>query len=60
MGNSDLTKSSSTSLIDKGIDTLKDPKTSKGAKAGAVALVAIGAVAFLGKAAIDVIGQDKQ
>lgn len=59
MGNSNLTQKPANSLLEKGMDTLRDPKTSKGAKAGAVALVTIGAIAVVGKAAIDVISQDK-
>lgn len=59
MSNSELTKNTSTSLLDKGIDVMKDPNASKGAKAGAVGLVAIGAIAFVGSLAIKAIGQDK-
>ena len=41
------------------MDVLGDPRASRGAKAGAIALVAIGGIAVVAKAAIDVIGQDR-
>lgn len=59
MSNSELTKNTSTSLLNKGIDVMKDPNAKIGAKDGAVAIVAIGAIAFVGSLAIKAIGQDK-
>lgn len=59
MGKSNLIKNGPTSLLDKGMDILKDPNAKKGSKAAAIGIVAIAGIATVAKAAIDVISQDK-
>lgn len=59
MGNSNLTNGGSNSLLDKGMDIFKDPNSSKGAKAAAVGVITIGAIAYIGKKVLDIIAEDK-
>ncbi len=44
-------------LLEKGIDMMKDPKTTKAGKIGAVAIIAIGAITVMGKTAIDAMSK---
>ncbi len=41
------------SILDRGLDTLRDPLVLNYAKIVAVGVIAIGAVVYIGKAAID-------
>lgn len=43
-------------LLEKGLDTMRDPNSSKAAKIGAVGLIAIGAIALVAKTTIDAMG----
>lgn len=45
----DIQKNGSGGLLEKGIDIMKDPTSSTAAKAGAVGIVAIGAIALVAK-----------
>ncbi len=45
------------SILERGLDFLQDPAVTKSAKIAAVAIVAIGAVALLGKVAMDSMGK---
>lgn len=54
---SDIQKSSSGGLLGKGLDVMKDPNASLAAKAGAVGIVAIGAIALVAKTTLDVMGK---
>ena len=49
----ELQKNSNGSLLETGIDVMKDPKSSTAAKAGAIGIIAIGAIAYVAKAAMD-------
>ena len=40
-------------LLEKGLDTMRDPNASKAAKIGAVGLIAIGAITVVAVKAID-------
>lgn len=53
----DIQKNGSGGLLEKGIDIMKDPTSSTAAKAGAVGIVAIGAIALVAKTTLDVIGK---
>lgn len=64
MSNSQLPDKSSGSILEKGLDIMRDPNAGKAAKAGAVCLLAIGAMSVIGcaigsvaKSTIEVIGQ---
>ncbi len=52
----DIQKNSNSGLLGKGLDIMKDPKSSTAAKAGAVGIVAIGAIALVAKATLDAMG----
>ncbi len=54
---SDIQKNNNGGLLEKGIDIMKDPNSSTAAKAGAVGIVAIGAIALVAKTTLDVIGK---
>lgn len=54
---SDIQKINNGGLLGKGLDIMKDPKSSTAAKAGAVGIVAIGAIALVAKTALDVMGK---
>lgn len=54
---SDIQKINNGGLLEKGIDIMKDPASSTAAKAGAVGIVAIGAIALVAKTTLDVIGK---
>ena len=41
------------SLLEKGVEIMKDPNVSKSGKIGAVGIVIIGAIAYVGKTTID-------
>lgn len=45
------------SILERGLDILRDPAVTKSAKIAAVAVIAIGVVALLGKAAMDSMGR---
>lgn len=49
----ELQKNSNRSLLEIGIDVMKDPKSSTAAKAGAIGIVAIGAIVYVIKATLD-------
>lgn len=49
----ELQKNSNGSLLETGINVMKDPKSSTAAKAGAIGIIAIGAIAYVAKAAMD-------
>lgn len=49
----ELQKNSNRSLLEIGIDVMKDPKSSTAAKAGAIGIVAIGAIVYVTKATLD-------
>lgn len=53
----DIQKNGSGGLLEKGLDIMKDPKSSTAAKAGAVGIVAIGAIALVAKTTLDVMGK---
>ncbi len=53
----DIQKNSNSGLLGKGLDIMKDPKSSTAAKAGAVGIVAIGAIALVAKATFDAMGK---
>lgn len=59
MGESNLTTGGSKSLLDKGMEILKDPNSSKAAKAAAVGTIAIAGIAVVAKETLNVISQDK-
>lgn len=54
---SDIQKNNNGGLLEKGMDIMKDPKSSTAAKAGAVGIVAIGAIALVAKTTLDVMGK---
>ncbi len=54
---SDIQKINNGGLLGKGLDIMKDPKSSTAAKAGAVGIVAIGAIALVAKTTLDVMGK---
>ncbi len=53
----DIQRNNNGGLLEKGIDIMKDPKSSTAAKAGAVGIVAIGAIALVAKTTLDVMGK---
>lgn len=53
----ELQKNGNGSILDKAIDTIKDPNVGKGAKIAAFGMVTIGAIAFIGKAVIDAMSE---
>lgn len=57
MSNSQIPDKSSGSILEKGIDLLKDPNVSKAAKVGAVGIVAIGAITFLASETLTIMGK---
>lgn len=46
-----------TNLMQKGLDLMSDPKVGTAAKIGAVALVAVGGIAFIASKAIDAMSR---
>ncbi len=44
-------------LLEQGIDMMKDPKTTKAGKIGAVAIITIGAIAAVGKTATEAMSK---
>ena len=59
MGNSDLIKTGSTSVIEKGMDVIKDPNASKSSKIAAVGMLAIGAIGTVAWATINAMKDNK-
>jgi len=59
MSNSELTNRESGGLLEKGLDVMRNPNSSKAAKAGAVALVSIASIGVIAKKTLDIIGNDK-
>lgn len=59
MGNKEISNRENQSLLGHGMDVIKDPNSSKGAKAAAVGIIAIGAITIIGKCVIDVLKNDK-
>ena len=53
-----VTRTGASGLLEKGLDVLKDPKSSKGAKAGAVALVSVAAIGVIASKTLDIIKAD--
>lgn len=53
----DIQRNNNGGLLEKGIDIMKDPKSSTAAKAGAVGIVAIGAIALVANTTLDVMGK---
>ena len=53
----DIQKNNNGGLLEKGLVIMKDPKASTAAKAGAVGIVAIGAIALVAKTTLDVMGK---
>lgn len=45
------------SILERGLDTLRDPAVPKYAKIAAVGLVVVGAVVYAGKITIDAMGK---
>lgn len=45
------------SIIERGLDTLRDPSVPKYAKIAAVGLVVVGAVVYIGKSTIDAMSK---
>lgn len=54
---SDIQKINNGGLIEKGLDTMKDPNASTASKAGALGIIAIGAIALVAKTTLDVMGK---
>ncbi len=55
----ELQKNGNGTILEKGIDTIRDPNSGKTAKIAAFGMVAVGAIAFLGKAVIDAMNNSK-
>ncbi len=53
----ELQKKENETLLVKGIEMLKDPKVSTGAKAAAVGLVVVGAIVFIGSKTLDIMSK---
>ena len=53
----DIQKNGSGGFVGEGNFIMKDPTSSTAAKAGAVGIVAIGAIALVAKTTLDVIGK---
>lgn len=44
-------------LLEKGLEMMKDPNVSTKAKIGAVGIITIGAIAYIGKETIEAMGK---
>lgn len=53
----DIQKNNKGGFLEKGMDIMKDSESSTAAKAGAVGIVAIGAIALVAKTTLDVMGK---
>lgn len=53
----ELQKSNGGNLLDKAVDTMKDPNVGTAGKIGAVAVVAVTTIAYVAHKAIDAMGK---
>ncbi len=53
----DIQKNNNGGLLETGMVIMKDPNSSTAAKAGAVGIIAIGAIALVAKTTLDVMGK---
>ena len=60
MGNKEISNRENQSVLESGMDVIKDPNSGPGAKAAVVGLIAIGAITVITKAVIDVLGNDNK
>lgn len=60
MGNKEISNRENQSVLESGMEVIKDPNSGTGAKAAVVGLIAIGAITVITKAVIDVLGNDNK
>lgn len=58
MGNKEISNRENQSVLESGMDVIKDPNSGPGAKAAAVGLIAIGVITLITTAVINVLGND--